>query len=104
MCSTVEDMGHRINSIFYNFWCNITDEECTSVRCDNPTYSVSMYVTPCDAPPSLQFNVYANGHTQIIFTTGNQTTTLSVVNGTLNITMWHFDYSMDVSVSIIMQN
>ena len=58
-----------------------------------------MHVTPCDVPPSLQFNVSANGHTQKIFADGNQTTTLSDFDDTLRITIWHFDYSMDVEVS-----
>ena len=79
--------------------CYITDDECTDTRCGGLTYTVSMYLTPCDVPPSLQFNVFANGHTRIIFADGNQTTALSDVNGTLQLIMWHFDYSMDVEVS-----
>ena len=80
--------------------CYITNDECTDTRCDSLTYpTVSMYVTSCDVPPSLQFNVFASGRTQIIFADGNQTTALSDVDGTLQLFMWHFDYSMDVEVS-----
>ena len=95
-------MGHLEYQMYFfdHLSCYVT-EECTGIRCDNLTYPLSMYVTPCDVPPSLQFNLIANGHTQIIFATGNQTTRLSDVDGTLEITMWHFDYSMDVVVRII---
>ena len=100
MCRTMQNVLYSMN-YFSGSLCNITDEECTDIRCDVPAHPVSMHVTPCDVPPSLQFNVFVNGHTQIIFADGNQTTALSDVDGTLQIIMWQSDYSMDVEVSCI---
>ena len=97
MCITVGDIEDQM--YFFNHLSCYVTEECTGIRCDDLTHPLSMYVTPCDVPPSLQFNLTANGHTQIIFATGNQTTSLRYVDATLEITMWHFDYSMDVKVS-----
>ena len=80
-----------------------TNEECSSIRCnisDSPAQSVTLYVSPCNDPPSLQLNIIVNGNTQNIDTNGNQTTVLSDIAADLKITIWHFDYSMDVEVSI----
>ena len=99
MCKAMSSAASQI-AYHSDFSCDDPDEECTRIRCDRPTQSISLYVTPCDVPPSLQFNVFANGHVQIIFANGNQTTPLSDNDVELEITMWHFDYSMDVEVSI----
>ena len=101
MCSTMYLAASLIDN-FSDFSCNDPEEECTTIRCDGLTQSISLHVNPCDVPPSLQFNVhvFANNHTHEIFANGNQTTSLSDFNGELEITMWHFDYSMDVEVSI----
>ena len=82
--------------------CN-TDNECTTVRCDvskSVVESVSITVTSCDDPPSIQLNVHANGHTQSILANDNTTTSLSEVDAELRTKLWHFDYSMDVEVCV----
>ena len=86
-----------------SFLCRITDEGCTSIQCDvsdSPVQSVGMTVSPCDDPPSLQVNVIVDSDTQYIFANGNKTVSLSDIDDTLRISIWHFDYSMDVEVSI----
>ena len=95
----VADNIHDLTS----FLCNITDEECTSIICNvsvSPVQSFGMSVTPCDDPPSLQVNVIVDGDTQSIFADGNKTVSLRDVDADLRIRIWHFDYSMDVEVSI----
>ena len=62
--------------------------------------SFSMTVISCDDPPSIQLNVHANNLTQTILANDNTTTSLNKVDAALNISLWHFDYSMDVEVCI----
>ena len=88
---------------FTAFSCNTTDDECTSIRCDvidTSVQSVGMSVVPCSDPPSLVLSVDVEGDTQSISADGNRTVTLNDVPANLRINIWHFDYSMDVEVSI----
>ena len=101
MCSTMQEVAGNLHDLT-DFSCNTTDKECSSIRCnisDSPAQSVTMYVSPCNDPPSLRLNIIVNGNTQNIETNGNQTTILSDIAADLRITIWHFDYSMDVEVS-----
>ena len=101
MCSTMQEAADNLHNLTA-FPCDITDEECTTIRCtisDNPPGSVTTRISPCDDPPSLHTTVVMNGDTQNIDTSGNLTTTLNDIPADLKITIWHFDYSMDVEVS-----
>ena len=101
MCSTMQEAADNLHNLTA-FPYDITDEECTTIRCiiaDNPPQSVTTRISPCDDPPSLHTTVVINGHTQNVVANGNQTTTLTDIAADLKITIWHFDYSMDVEVS-----
>jgi hypothetical protein len=103
MCSTMEDAADNIHNLT-SFSCSVTDEECTSIQCDIadiPGQSVGVTVSPCDDPPSLQFAVIVNGNTQSISADGNKTVSLGEVDADLRIRIWHFDYSMDVELTVI---
>ena len=100
----VADNLHDLTS----FSCDTTDEECTNIQCDGvdssaqslPLQSISMGVTPCDDPPSLHLNVDVNCDTQSIHADDNKIVSLSHLDAALGISVWHFDYSMDVEVSM----
>ena len=103
MCSTMEEAAENLHNLTA-FSCNITDEECTNIYCvisdTNPQSYVDTRISPCDNPPSLHTTVVIYGNTQTIDANGNKTTRLNVLPADLKITIWHFDYSMDVEVSI----
>ena len=107
MCNTMQEVADNIHDLT-GFSCDTTDNECNSIRCDEsdsssqslPLQSVGMSVSPCDDPPSLILNVGVNGDTQSITADDNKVVSLSHLDATLRISLWHFDYSMDVEVSM----
>ena len=101
MCSTMEEAADNIHNLT-SFSCSVTDEECTSIRCNvsiSPVQSFGMTVSPCDDPPSLQFAMTANDATQSVSVNHNTTIPLNTIPAGLRISIWHFDYSIDVEVS-----
>ena len=107
MCNTMQEAADNLHDLT-GFSCDTTDDECTSIRCDVsdssaqslPLQSVGMSVRPCDDPPSLILSVAVNGDTQPITADDNKVVSLSHLDAKLRISVWHFDYSMDVEVSI----
>ena len=100
MCDTLQYESHT--PIGYTV-CSTTDKECNTILCDvsnSVVESFSMTVISCDDPPSIQLNVHANNLTQTILANDNTTTSLSETVNELRISLWHFDYSMDIEVCI----
>ena len=98
MCSSMENVAADIH-LTTNYSCNTT-AVCNVITCDvrdSPLRSVDVTVNPC--PPSLDVNIDILGRVRKIHANGNTTTSLGSVGVTLILTLWHYDYSMDVEVS-----
>ena len=98
MCSSMENVAADIH-LTTNYSCNTT-AVCNVITCDvrdSPLRSVDVTVNPCHNPPSLDVNIDILGRVSKIHANDNTTTSLGSV--ALILTLWHYDYSMDVEVS-----
>ena len=100
MCNSMEAVAEDIDLLFDSS-CNITDEGCTELQCavdESPVQRLTMNLSQCDTPPTLNFEIVAQDTTYTAPVTGNTTKSLASIGVTVAFTVWYYEYSMDLQV------
>ena len=100
MCDSMQEVAEDID-LLANSTCHTTNNDCSQLQCtveESALQSVIMNVSQCENPPKVTLTIVAVGTSYNVEVTGNTT---RIINGiTVMITVWYYDYSMDLQVCV----
>ena len=100
MCDSMQEVAEDID-LLANSTCRIANENCSQLQCtveQSVLQSVTMNVSQCENPPKVTLTMVVAGNSYSAEVTGNRTETINGI--TVMITVWYYDYSMDLQVCV----